>query len=143
MKRWILPAVLLALALGLAGWWWSQALIPSEADRVRSFIKDLAADVSFGPEERGNIAAARRISRLVGRFTPDASIQVDILGAGSVHLSGRSEIQEALWGVGRVARQLEVRFHDIVPKICRRGDNHGASTATAEARGGQRGPGGF
>jgi len=136
MRRWILPALL--LALGLAGWWWRHAWMPTEADRVRSFVEGLAADVSFGPDE-GGIAAGRRISRVVESFAPDASVQMDILGAGSFQLSGGPEIQQTMWGARRAARRLEVRFHDIVPEIAPDGQTSTAHlTATAEAHGARR-----
>lgn len=137
MRRWTTTAVI--LALGVGGWWGRSAWLPSEADRIRHFMESLAAEVSFGPDDRG-IATGRRITRLVNHFTPDASIQMEILGAGSFQLSGRGEIQQTLWGARRAAQLLSVRFYDIVVELAPGGESSTAHlTATAEARAADRG----
>jgi len=137
MRRWALAGVV--LLLGFAGWRMRGALFPGEADRVRQFLGAVAADVSFGANE-GGLAAGRRISRLVDRFAPDASIQLDILGAGTFHLSGQGEIQQTLWGARRAGERLEVRFFDIVLDLPEEKTSATAHlTATADAKGRVRG----
>ena len=93
MKRFWLLMLVAAVAVG---WWWRESLFPGELTRVRSSLETLATEVSFTSKE-GGISTGRRISSLVDHFTPDAVIEVEILGAGTFHLNGRGEIQQAIY----------------------------------------------
>ena len=129
-----LGAAFLAL---VAVWWWRDALFPGEEARIRKSLETLAGEVSFEPNE-GGIAVGRRISGVVGRFSPGAEIQLEILGAGSFHVTGSGEIQQTLWAARRGARRLRVRFYDIVATVAPEGRSAEARlTATAEAKGNQ------
>lgn len=135
MKRWVL-VLLTTVALGL-GWFFREALFPSEVSRIQQHLIQLASDVSFGPQE-GNMAAVRKVSAVTDRFAADASIEVDVLAMGSFHLTGREEIQQALWAARRMARRLHLKFHDIVVQLAegkQSADVHLTATAEAEGRG--------
>ena len=140
MKRFWLLMLVAAVAVG---WWWRESLFPGELTRVRSSLETLATEVSFTSKE-GGISTGRRISSLVDHFTPDAVIEVEILGAGTFHLNGRGEIQQAMWGARRAASSLQVRFFDILVELAADGQSASAHlTATADAKGNQRNPEGF
>ncbi len=141
MKRlWLLVLVAAAAA---AGWWWRESLFPGELTRVRRSLEALATEVSFTSKE-GGISTGRRISSLVDHFTPEAVIEVEILGAGTFHLNGRGEIQQAMWGARRAASSLQVRFFDILVDLASDGQTASAHlTATADAKGKLRNQEGF
>ncbi|MBL9172587.1 MAG: nuclear transport factor 2 family protein [Verrucomicrobiales bacterium] len=125
-------AAILAL---MAIWWWRDTLFPGEEVRIRKSIESLAGLVSFESNE-GGLAAGRRISAAVARFAPGAEIQLEILGAGSFHLTGGGEVQQTLWAARRGAQHLRVRFFDILATVSPDGRSAEARlTATAEARG--------
>lgn len=136
MKRLFL--ILVLAAAGFAGWWWRESIFPGEKTRVLRALASLATDVSFDARE-GPISAGRRISALVDRFAPDATIELEILGAGEFHLNGRGEIQQVLWGARRAASSLQVRFFDILLDLAPDGQSASAHlTATADAKGNLR-----
>ncbi|MFO1460365.1 MAG: nuclear transport factor 2 family protein [Verrucomicrobiota bacterium] len=142
MRRSI-PFLGVAILALVALWGWRDTLFPGEEVRIRKTLESLMGEVSFEPNE-GGIAAGRRISAAVGRFTPDAEIQLEILGAGSFHISGGGEIQQTLWAARRGARRLRVRFFDIVPSVSPGGRSADARlTATAEAVGNRSNQEGF
>ena len=130
------------LLLCLAAWK-HELLFPSESTRVRNALVQLANDASFGPSE-GNIGAVRRVAAVADRFTPNASIEVDILGSGSFQFTGRDEVQQNLLGSRRFVRKLVLQFHDITVEV---GDDGSTAmvhlTATADAVGEGRYQGGF
>ena len=141
MKR--LGLALVVVILGVAAWWWRDSLFPGEETRLRRSLEHLAAELSFG-ENEGVIATTRRISAVVNHFAPDASIQVEILGAGTFHREGRDEIQAILWGAHREARSLRVKFFDILVDLAPEGSTASAHlTATADAKGRRRNQEGF
>ncbi len=130
------------LLLGL-GVWKREVLFPSETLRVRNALDQLASDVSFGPSE-GNIGAVRRVAAVVDRFAANASIEVDILGSGNFHLTGRDEVQQNLMAARRFLRKLVLKFHDIGVDLGADGTTASVHlTATADAVGEGRHPGGF
>ncbi len=143
MKRGIVPSIAVVLVLVLVGWWTREYWAPGEIKRVRTALEGLAEDVSFGPNE-GNIAAVRRISAAVDRFTPDCSIEVEILGVGTIQINGRDELQQGLMAAHREARRITLRFFDPVIELDAEAQKaHVHLTATAEAEGRRRNQDGF
>jgi len=141
MKRWSVPVVVVVLAL--AGWWTRDYWAPGEVQRVRAALDRVAEEVSFGPNE-GNIAAVRRISAAVDGFTPDCSIEVEILGVGTLQINGRDELQQALMAAHREARRIALKFFDPIVEVASDGYSaHVHLTATAEAEGRRRNQDGF
>ncbi|HAB18959.1 MAG TPA: nuclear transport factor 2 family protein [Verrucomicrobiota bacterium] len=134
----------LALALiGAAGWLARDRLFPSQTALIDRMLTQLARDVSFAPGE-GNIAAVRRISQVVDRFAPDASIEIELLGLGTYQINGRDGIRERLMLARRAARRLELNFHDPVVRLGSDGTSAEVHlTATADAQGVDRTQGGF
>lgn len=142
MKR-AVPFLGVAILALVALWWWRDALFPGDEVRIRKSLEALAGEVSFEPNE-GGIAAGRRISSAVGRFSPTAEVQLEILGAGSFRLTGGGEIQQTLWAARRGARRLRVRFFDILATVSPGGRTADARlTATAEAQGNRSNQEGF
>lgn len=127
----------------LLGVWNREALFPNETSKIRKALVQLANDASFGPSE-GNIGAVRRVAAVADRFTPNASIEVDILGSGNFQFTGRDEVQQNLLAARRFVRKLDLQFHDIAVEPGADGETATVHlTATADAMGEGRYQGGF
>ena len=117
--------LLLAALGGLAFWLWT-ILFPNPERVVLKKISQLAATATVNAGD-GNITRATKVSSLIGYFSTDAQIIVNISGAGAGSLSGRDEIREAAAGGFTRLTSLNVRFLDATARI-------GADKQSAEVK---------
>lgn len=123
--------VLLALAAGIGFWLWT-ILFPSPEKQVLKKISNLAETATFSAEA-GNITRASKVSSLIGFFSADAQIVLDIPGVGHGTLNSRDEIRETAAGGFTRLKSLTVKFLDATPKIS--ADKQSAEVnCTAEVR---------
>lgn len=110
-----LRIVLFAIAAGLGFWLWT-ILFPSPEKQVLKKISGLAETATFGADA-GNFTRANKVSNLIGYFSTDAQIIVEISGAGRGSLNGRDEIREAAAGGFTRLKSLEVKFLDATARV--------------------------
>jgi hypothetical protein len=106
---------LLAAAAGLGFWLWT-ILFPSPEKIVLKKIASLAATATFSADT-GNIVRAGKVSNLIGYFSTDAQIVVDVPGTAAGTLDGRDAIREAAAGTFTRLKSLDVKFLDATPKV--------------------------
>jgi len=108
----ILFRIILLAVLMLAGWWLWNFLFPSPEKMIRKKMTLLAATASFD-EKTNPITRAAKANKVVGMFTPDAQIIVNIRGRGSVNITGRDEISERAMAAFGGFSALQVEFLDL------------------------------
>ena len=124
--------LVLFAALAGAGFWLWTFFFPSPEKLVLKKVSALAATATFSADT-GNITRATKVSNLIGYFSTDAQIVVDIPGAGAGTLNGRDEIREAAAGGFSKLQSLDVKFLDATSKVS--ADKQSAEVrCTAEAR---------
>jgi len=106
---------MLAALAGLGFWLWT-VLFPGPEKIVLRKIASLAETASFGADA-GNFTRASKVSNLIGFFSADAQIVVEISGAGRGSLNSRDEIREAAAGGFTRLKSLEVKFLDATATI--------------------------
>jgi hypothetical protein len=111
MRVWLVRLVLLGViaAAGIWAWHW---LFPSPEQAIRNELKQVAAAASVAPNE-GQLARLANTQKLVGFFSPDVQINVDLPGRASQSFSGRDELQQAALGARSFLGSLKVRFLDV------------------------------
>ncbi len=107
--------LLLAGLAGLGFWLWI-ILFPSPEKQVLKKISNLAEIATF-TADAGNFMRAGKVSNLIGYFSTDAQIIMDISGVGHGSLNGRDEIRETAAGVFMRMKSLDVKFLDAKAKI--------------------------
>lgn len=123
--------VLLAAVVGLGFWLWT-VLFPSPEKQVLKKISRLAETATFSADAN-NIIRASKVSNLIGFFSTDAQIVLDIPGVGRGTLNSRDEIREAAAGGFTRLKSLDVKFLDATPKVS--ADKQSAKVnCTAEVR---------
>jgi hypothetical protein len=108
--------ILLVLGLGAAGFWLQRKLFPPPEERIRQTLRAAAAAASFGPDV-GNLARLAAINRLVGNFTTDAEILVELPGAPPRRLTGRDELRQVAAGTHTAVRSLQIRLRDLLVEM--------------------------
>jgi hypothetical protein len=111
----VLRIILLAALAGLGFWLWT-VLFPGPEKIVLRKIAGLAETASFGTDD-GNFTRASKVSNLIGFFSADAQIVVEISGVGRGSLNSRDEIREAAAGGFTKLKSLEVKFLDAIAII--------------------------
>ena len=106
---------LLAAIGGLGFWLWA-ILFPSPEKIILERISSFAATCTFNAQD-GNITRAGKVSNLIGYFSADAQVAVDIQGMGTGALSGRDEIREAAAVGFTRLDSLKVEFLDANAKV--------------------------
>lgn len=108
--------IALFAAVAALGFWLWTILFPSPEKLVLKKISGLAATATFGADA-GNFTRAGKVSNLIGYFSVDAQIVVDVPGSGPGTLNGRDEIREAAAGGFSRLKSLDVKFLDATPKV--------------------------
>jgi hypothetical protein len=107
--------VLFAVIAGAGFWLWT-ILFPSPEKIVLKKISSLAATANVNSGD-GNITRAAKVSDLIGYFSTDAQIVVDVAGFGHGSLNGRDEIRESAAAGFTRLKSLNVKFLDATPKV--------------------------
>jgi hypothetical protein len=127
----ILRIALLAVIAGAGFWLWT-IIFPSPEKVVLKKISNLAATATVS-RDAGNFVRAGKVSSLIGYFSTDAQIVLEISGVGHGALNGRDEIRETAARAFTGLKSLDVKFLDATAKIG--ADRQSAEvTCTAEVR---------
>ena len=108
----ILLRIVLFAALAAAGWWLWTVLFPPPEKVVRRQLATLARTVSFQADENA-LAIASKASTLLGMFTTNVEVTVEVSGHGERHFDGRDELMQAVAGARSATRSLAVEFIDV------------------------------
>ena len=111
----IVRILLLAALAGLGLWLWT-ILFPSPEKLVLEKISSLATTATINAND-GNFVRAGKVSNLIGYFSSDAQIVLEISGVGQGALNGRDEIREAAAHGFTGLKSLNVKFLDATAKI--------------------------
>lgn len=114
MKLVLRVAALLILA-ALGYWLWS-LLFPSPESIVLKKVSRLAALATLNPGE-GNLVRAGKVSSLIGYFSTDAEVSLDMPGGAPRTLSSRDEIREAAAAGFTSINSLTVQFQDALARV--------------------------
>ena len=115
MRVW-LARLALAGVVGAVGFWAWQFLFPSPEHVIRKRLGELAAAVSIAPNE-GPLAKLANTQKLIGFFSSDVSVTVDVPGRSMQTFNGRDEIQQAALGARGLLSTLKVQFVDIFVSV--------------------------
>src|SRR5579872_1722655 len=115
MRVW-LARLALVTAIGAAGFWAWQFLFPSPEHVIRKRLGELAAAASIAPNE-GALAKLAKTQKLIGFFTSDVQITVDVPGRSLQTFNGRDEIQQAALGARGLLSTLKVQFLDVFVSV--------------------------
>lgn len=108
--------ILLVLGLGASGFWLQRKLFPPPEERIRQTLREAVGAASFGADV-GNLARLAAVNRLVGNFTTDAEILVDLPGGPPRRLAGRDELRQVAAGTHTAVRSLQIRLPDVVVEM--------------------------
>lgn len=110
-SRVVLPAILAAL-----GFWLWTILFPSPEHIVLKRIASLAATATVSASD-GAITRAAKVSSLIGYFSTDAEIHIDVQGVATHTITGRDEIRETAAGGFANVTSLKVQFDDATARV--------------------------
>lgn len=108
--------VVLPVILGALGFWLWTVLFPSPQKIVLKRIASLAATATVSASD-GTITRAAKVSSLIGYFSTDAEIHIDVQGVATHTISGRDEIREAAAGGFTHVNSLKVEFDDATARV--------------------------
>lgn len=111
MTRWLLRAGLLALLI-LLGVWGYHFFFPTPQDAIRRQLTALAKTGSIAPNE-SRFARAANAMKLIGFFSPDVQIKVDIPGSSPRTFDGLDDVRTAALAAGNTLSSLSVEFLDV------------------------------
>jgi hypothetical protein len=115
MKKWLLRGVLTAGVVLLGIWGW-HLLFPTPEQVVRKELAELAQTASIQPGE-SQLARAAHAHKLIGFFSPDAEIVIDVPGSSQHTLTGIDDIRQAAMAARASLRSLTVQFIDITVEV--------------------------
>lgn len=101
------------LALIGAGWWLWNVLFPAPEVVIRKRLNELAALVSFGPNE-GPLAKLANSQKIANYLAPEVEAIIDLPGRSVQSMSGRDELVQAAMGARNQLSSLNVDFPDMV-----------------------------
>jgi len=107
--------VLLAAMAALGFWLWT-VLFPGPEKVIRGKMSTLATTATFGSAD-SNLNRAAKAANLVGYFSEDAQISLDVSGYGTISISGRDEIRERSYGGFAALPALKVEFLDVTVRL--------------------------
>ncbi len=131
MKQWLLRSLLLAALVVLGVWGWHR-LFPTPEQVIRKELAELAQTASIQPGE-SQLARVAHAHKLIGFFTPDAEIVIDVPNYSVHTLSGIDDIRQAAMAARASLRSLDVQFIDVKVEVA--ADKHSAvARLTAQAK---------
>lgn len=107
--------VILGILAGLGFGLWT-VLFPSPERIVLKKVSDLAETATIGAEA-GNFERAGKVSSIIGYFSTDAQIIIEVRGAGTANLNGRDEIRETAGKGFMGLKSLNVKFLDATASV--------------------------
>ncbi|PYK96077.1 MAG: hypothetical protein DME19_20920, partial [Verrucomicrobia bacterium] len=110
MKRILkIIAVLGVLALGV---WIFQMLFPGDEKRIRKMLAAVAETAAVKPNENPLFKLAGA-SKLVGFFSPDAVLKVEVPGVEVRSINGRDDLLQAVTAARASLQEARVQLHEI------------------------------
>jgi hypothetical protein len=111
VKRWLFRLLLLSALAALGCWGW-RALFPDPEQVVRKRLAELAQAASIAPNE-SPLARLANSQKLIGFFTRDVEVAVDVPGQSLQTFSGRDALSEAVTGARSCLQSLKIQFLDV------------------------------
>lgn len=109
-------AVILGLLVVAAGVYLWTVLFPGPEKVIRKKMTEIAQLCSWGPNE-APLAKLANSQKLMGYFSPDIVIVVDLSGRYQSRLRGDDELRQALMGARNSVMSLSVEFVDVTVKV--------------------------
>lgn len=103
-------------AAALAGYLAVTWLFPGPEKIIRKRIAEVEKLVSFAPNE-GPLAKLGNSQKLLGYFSSDIQLTLNVPGRREITLNGREELQQAIMGARAQASSLRVEFHDVQVQV--------------------------
>jgi ketosteroid isomerase-like protein len=111
MMRWALRLGALAAAVALGLWIWS-IFFPSTEHVIRKRLAEVAHAASFSAKD-GPLAQALNPEHLVGFFSADVKVIVDVPGQVLQNINGRDELLQRAALARAALTSLKIEFLDI------------------------------
>jgi hypothetical protein len=109
-----------------------RALHPSDEAVVRKQLQSLAKTASFSPKD-GLITKAAGIDKLIGYFSTNVAVDINVPGLRERLLAGRDELQQAALAARGSGKTISVSFPDVTVIV--NADHESAvADATLQAR---------
>ena len=111
MKDWALRIILLAALVLIVVWVW-RVWFPGPEQIIRRKLADMASLASVAPNE----APLRKLAtaqQLIGYFTKDIEVSVDVPGRSTFTISGLDELRQAALGARSTGTSFNVEFVDV------------------------------
>ena len=105
--RIVVSALLIAGAI-----WIYQILFPSDEKLIRKLLSQAAEAAAVKPNENPIFKLAGA-NKLVGFFSPDAELKVDISGTGIRSISGRDDLLQAVTAARAVLQEAKIQLHEV------------------------------
>ena len=118
------------VALASLGCWLWTVFFPSAEKIILKKMASLATTATFNAGD-SPINRASKAASLVGYFSDDAEIVVDVTGLGSHTLGGREEIREHAYGAFATLPGLKVSFLDVTVRV---GPDHQTAEVSCTGR---------
>ena len=116
---------MLAVALGLGGYWLYGKVFPSDEKIIRTTFEKVAAAASIKPGD-GTFAKLGAVNELLSYFAPDVSISLEGVPSEAREIEGLGPLRELALAARANLRAADVSFTDVYVEI-----DSGAETATA------------
>jgi len=124
--------LLAVIALIAAAWWAWKVLFPAPEVVIKKRLNELAALVSFGPEE-GPLAKLANSQKIASYLAPDVEAVLDVPGQSYRTFTGRDELVQAAAAARTQLSSLSVEFPDIVVVVAS-DKNTAKADVTVQAR---------
>ncbi len=104
-----ITAAAAALALGI---WIFLTLFPGDEKLIRKLLAEVAETAGVRPNENALFKLAGA-NKLVGFFSPDAALKVDVSGVDVRSINGRDELLQAFTAVRAGLQEAKIRLHEV------------------------------
>jgi ketosteroid isomerase-like protein len=104
------------LAAVLAGVWVWRILFPGDERLIRQLLAEAAQTASVKPNENPIFKLAGA-NKLVGFFSPDAVVKVEVAGLDTRSLSGRDDLLQAVAAARAGLQEARIQLHEVAVQV--------------------------
>jgi ketosteroid isomerase-like protein len=108
-KLWKIVPLAVVLALGV---WIYQILFPSDQKLIRQLLATVAETAAVKPNENPLLKLAGA-NKLVGFFSPDAVLKIDVAGVDTRTIDNREDLLQALTAARASLQQASFQLHEV------------------------------
>jgi len=95
-----------------AGFWIFRILFPGDESLIRKLLAQAAEVAAVKPNENPILKLAGA-NKLVGFFSPDAVIEVEVSGADLRSIRGREDLQQAITAAQASLQEAQIQLHEV------------------------------